>query len=99
MKAVRSERNRARGGAFGREAWISLLASSNPSGVMNAAVLSLPCMAFDSDVVSDPLRALAMAARDGESVAFSQLYQRTRDQAWRVLYRVVGPSWKSGAGK
>jgi len=40
--------------------------------------------------VSDPLRALALAARDGQSVAFTQLYERTRDQAWRVLYRVVG---------
>jgi RNA polymerase sigma-70 factor, ECF subfamily len=40
----------------------------------------------------DPLRALALAARDGESVAFTQLYERTRDQAWRILYRVVGPS-------
>lgn len=42
--------------------------------------------------VSDPLRALALAARDGESLAFSQLYERTREQAWRVLYRVVGAS-------
>jgi RNA polymerase sigma-70 factor (ECF subfamily) len=40
--------------------------------------------------VSDPLRALALAARDGQSVAFTQLYERTREQAWRVLYRVVG---------
>lgn len=40
--------------------------------------------------VLDPLRALALAARDGESVAFTQLYERTREQAWRVLYRVVG---------
>lgn len=39
----------------------------------------------------DPLRALALAARDGESAAFSALYERTRDQAWRVLARVVGP--------
>lgn len=42
--------------------------------------------------MADPLRALALAARDGETRAFSQLYERTRDQAWRVLYRVVGPS-------
>ncbi len=41
---------------------------------------------------ADPLRALALAARDGESLAFTQLYERTRDQAWRILYRVVGPS-------
>jgi RNA polymerase sigma-70 factor, ECF subfamily len=40
----------------------------------------------------DPLRALALAARDGESLAFTQLYERTREQAWRILYRVVGPS-------
>jgi RNA polymerase sigma-70 factor, ECF subfamily len=43
-------------------------------------------------VVADPLRALAMAARDGEAAAFTLLYQRTREQAWRVLYRVVGAS-------
>lgn len=42
--------------------------------------------------VADPLRALALAARDGEVLAFSQLYNRTREQAWRVLYRVVGAS-------
>jgi RNA polymerase sigma-70 factor (ECF subfamily) len=46
----------------------------------------------DFIAVADPLRALALAARDGETRAFSQLYERTRDQAWRVLYRVVGPS-------
>ncbi len=40
----------------------------------------------------DPLRTLALQARDGESVAFTQLYERTREQAWRVLYRVVGHS-------
>jgi RNA polymerase sigma-70 factor (ECF subfamily) len=45
-----------------------------------------------SNEVVDPLRALALAARDGESAAFSRLYERTRDQAWRVLYRVVGNS-------
>jgi len=43
-------------------------------------------------VALDPLRALALAARDGEQRAFSQLYERTRELAWRVLYRVVGPS-------
>ncbi len=45
-----------------------------------------------ADAVVDPLRALALAARDGESAAFTKLYERTREQAWRVLYRVVGPS-------
>jgi len=44
------------------------------------------------ETVVDPLRALALAARDGESLAFTQLYERTRDHAWRVLYRVVGSS-------
>ncbi|MCC6332535.1 MAG: RNA polymerase sigma factor [Myxococcales bacterium] len=42
--------------------------------------------------LADPLRPLALAARDGESVAFTRLYERTREQAWRVLYRVVGHS-------
>lgn len=40
----------------------------------------------------DPLRALALAARDGESAAFTQLYERTYQLAWGVLYKVVGPS-------
>lgn len=75
-----------------RWGWITPFASGNRSNGMTAAVVTLPCMAFDSAASTDPLRALALAARDGESVAFSQLYQRTRDQAWRVLYRVVGPS-------
>ena len=39
-----------------------------------------------------PLRALALAARDGETAAFTQLYERTRQLAWGVLYKVVGPS-------
>ncbi|MEW5742141.1 MAG: RNA polymerase sigma factor [Myxococcota bacterium] len=42
--------------------------------------------------LADPLRPLALAARDGETVAFTRLYERTREQAWRVLYRVVGHS-------
>ncbi len=46
---------------------------------------------IDSAAV-DPLRALALQARAGESVAFTKLYERTREQAWRVLYRVVGHS-------
>jgi RNA polymerase sigma-70 factor, ECF subfamily len=45
-----------------------------------------------ADAVVDPLRGLALAARDGESAAFTKLYERTREQAWRVLYRVVGAS-------
>lgn len=58
---------------------------------MTVLVFPLARMANDF-AVADPLRALALAARDGESVAFTQLYERTRDQAWRVLYRVVGNS-------
>lgn len=41
---------------------------------------------------ADPLRALAIAARDGESTAFTQLYERTYQLAWGVLYKVVGHS-------
>lgn len=60
---------------------------------MTALVLTLPRMPTDSLVAAaDPLRSLALAARDGEGVAFTQLYERTRELAWRVLYRVVGPS-------
>jgi RNA polymerase sigma-70 factor, ECF subfamily len=56
------------------------------------ALALFPAMASELTVPADPLRALALAARDGESVAFTQLYQRTRETAWRVLFRVVGPS-------
>lgn len=59
---------------------------------MTALVLTLPRMATDSIAVADPLRALALAARDGEGVAFTQLYERTRELAFRVLYKVVGNS-------
>jgi RNA polymerase sigma-70 factor, ECF subfamily len=59
----------------------------------------MPALAFphgymsnDLAAAADPLRTLALAAKDGESVAFTQLYERTREQAWRVLYRVVGHS-------
>ena len=48
---------------------------------------------MDADFATvDPLRALALAARDGESGAFTQLYERTYQLAWGVLYKVVGPS-------
>jgi RNA polymerase sigma-70 factor, ECF subfamily len=57
---------------------------------MTAFALALPGMTADATALADPLRALALAARDGEARAFSQLYERTRDMAWRVLYRVVG---------
>ena len=54
-----------------------------------AATFSL----MDADFAPvDPLRALAIAARDGESAAFTQLYERTHQLAWGVLYKVVGPS-------
>jgi RNA polymerase sigma-70 factor, ECF subfamily len=59
---------------------------------MTALVLTLPRMATDSLAAADPYRALALAARDGEGVAFTQLYERTREMAFRVLYRVVGQS-------
>ena len=59
---------------------------------MTALVLTLGRMTNDTAAPADPLRTLALSARDGESVAFSQLYERTREQAWRVLYRVVGNS-------
>lgn len=59
---------------------------------MTALAFPLGHMPNDLAAVADPLRTLALAARDGESVAFTQLYDRTRDQAWRVLFRVVGHS-------
>jgi RNA polymerase sigma-70 factor (ECF subfamily) len=40
----------------------------------------------------DPLARLALDARDGDAVAFTRLYERTRDLAWKALYRVVGHS-------
>jgi len=49
-------------------------------------------MSDELATLADPLRPLALAARDGESIAFTRLYERTREQAWRVLYRVVGHS-------
>jgi RNA polymerase sigma-70 factor, ECF subfamily len=55
---------------------------------MTALALAMPT---DAEL-ADPLRVLALRARDGEAMAFSQLYERTRQQAFRVLYRVVGPS-------
>jgi RNA polymerase sigma-70 factor, ECF subfamily len=59
---------------------------------MTAAVLHLYAMSDDLSAVADPLRAVALAARNGESVAFTRLYEETRELAWRVLYRVVGDS-------
>ncbi len=72
--------------------WIAPLASGNQLKVMTALLLTVPRMANDSYAVADPLRALALAARDGERVAFTQLYERTRELAWRILYRTVGHS-------
>jgi RNA polymerase sigma-70 factor (ECF subfamily) len=59
---------------------------------MTALAFTLGPMTQDFALVADPLRPLALAARDGESAAFSRLYESTREQAWRVLYRVVGQS-------
>ncbi len=57
------------------------------------SALAATLLTMDADFAPvDPLRALALAARDGESVAFTQLYERTRSLAWGVLYKVVGPS-------
>lgn len=59
---------------------------------MTALALSTRLMTNELATMADPLRPLALAARDGESIAFTRLYERTREQAWRVLYRVVGNS-------
>lgn len=60
---------------------------------MTVFALTLPRMNVETaTLTADPLRALAEAARDGEARAFTQLYERTREMAWRVLYRVVGNS-------
>lgn len=59
---------------------------------MTALALSNRLMTNELATLADPLRPLALAARDGESIAFTRLYERTREQAWRVLYRVVGNS-------
>jgi RNA polymerase sigma-70 factor (ECF subfamily) len=59
---------------------------------MTALAIAIPRMTADAAALTDPLRALAEAARDGEARAFTQLYERTREMAWRVLYRVVGNS-------
>src|SRR5262245_15016338 len=57
---------------------------------MTALAIVLPGMNVEATALTaDPLRALAEAARDGEARAFTQLYERTREMAWRVLYRVV----------
>lgn len=45
-----------------------------------------------SYAVADPLQQLAFSARDGEVSAFNELYERTREMSWAVLYKVVGPS-------
>lgn len=59
---------------------------------MTAIAFTARTMSTDLAAMADPLRSLALAARDGESVAFTRLYEKTREQAWRVLYRVVGQS-------
>src|SRR6266852_9893091 len=40
----------------------------------------------------DPHVALAQRAAGGDARAFDNLYRETRDQAYRVLYSVLGPS-------
>ena len=59
---------------------------------MTAVAFPSRYMSNDLAAATDPLRTLALAARDGESLAFTQLYERTHEQAWRVLYKVVGHS-------
>ncbi len=59
---------------------------------MTALVTPYRHMPNDLALAADPLRPLAFAVRDGEALAFTHLYERTREQAWRVLYRVVGQS-------
>src|SRR6478735_9760970 len=59
---------------------------------MTALAIAMGGMTAEAATLTDPLRALAEAARDGEARAFTQLYERTREMAWRVLYRVVGNS-------
>jgi RNA polymerase sigma-70 factor (ECF subfamily) len=41
---------------------------------------------------ADPLLGLAQRAADGDLRAFDNLYRETRDQAYRALFSVVGPS-------
>lgn len=55
-------------------------------------VLCFPRMVMASPGVDDPLRELAEAAKAGDPRAFTRLYERTRDLAWKALFRVVGPS-------
>jgi RNA polymerase sigma-70 factor (ECF subfamily) len=55
---------------------------------VTVAVLTMPA----SFAVADPLQQLAFSARDGEVSAFNELYERTREMSWAVLYKVVGPS-------
>lgn len=59
---------------------------------MTALVSSFGYMSTNFAATADPLHALALAARDGESVAFTRLYEHTKEQAWSVLFRVVGAS-------
>ena len=42
--------------------------------------------------LTDPQVALAQRAAGGDARAFDTLYRETRDQAYRVLYSVLGPS-------
>ena len=64
----------------------SFFALTLPAGLLGSRGVSY---ALDAE---DPLAKLALAARDGDGVAFTRLYERTRDLAWKALYSVVGPS-------
>jgi RNA polymerase sigma-70 factor (ECF subfamily) len=64
----------------------SLFALTLPAGLLRSRGVT-----YGRDA-EDPLAKLALAARDGDGVAFTQLYNRTRDLAWKALYSVVGAS-------
>lgn len=59
---------------------------------MMAVERTVPCVGMELSGPVDSLRALALAARDGEGAAFAQLYGRTREMAFRTIARVVGSS-------
>ena len=55
----------------------------------NGAILDAAGIPEDGRL--DPLLPLALRARDGDSKAFELLYRETRDLAYQVLFRLVGP--------
>lgn len=63
------------------------------------AALSFTLEAFPRSIVlpaspaeEDPLRHLVSKVRDGDARAFHELYRRTRDDVYGVLFRLVGNS-------